>query len=32
MVKAIDVFGNDMSQAYELDLPMSTETRQAGVK
>lgn len=32
MVKVIDIFGNDTSQAFDVDLPAPSEARQAGVK
>jgi hypothetical protein len=32
MVKVIDIFGNDTSQAFEVDLPAPSQARQAGVR
>jgi len=32
MVKAIDIFGNDTSQAFDVDLPAPSQARQAGVE
>jgi DNA modification methylase len=32
LVKVIDIFGNDTSQAFDVDLPAPSEARQAGVK
>jgi hypothetical protein len=32
LVKVVDIFGNDTSQAFDVDLPAPGEARQAGVK
>lgn len=32
LVKVVDIFGNDTSQAFDVDLPAPGEARQAGVR